>query len=151
MTVCMQDVVLCVKMGEGLVGEAATRGESLCTQQTTGKHIMPAFESVLGIQHARSCLIQPIRFATPCTLLCACRDGCPLQVMWAHTAKGKVTSCVGCLLHVHLMLRLSVKTCLAVSMLISISGAFCAGLTRIRFLHQTFRQAPLLCLATVTA
>lgn len=57
----LQDVVLCVKMGEGLVGEAATRGESLCTQQTTGKQIMPAFESVLGIQHARSCLIQPIR------------------------------------------------------------------------------------------
>ena len=57
----LQDLVLCVKMGEGLVGEAATRGESVCSQQTTGKQIMPAFESVLGIQHARSCLIQPIR------------------------------------------------------------------------------------------
>ena len=57
----MQDLVLCVKMGEGMVGEAATRGEGICTQQTTGKQIMPAFDSVLGIQTARSCLIQPIR------------------------------------------------------------------------------------------
>lgn len=61
----MQDLVLCVKMGEGMVGEAATRGEGICTQHTTGKLIMPAFESVLGIQHARSCLIQPIRYAPP--------------------------------------------------------------------------------------
>ncbi len=57
----VQDVVLCVKMGEGLAGEAATRGESMCCQQTTGQQIMPAFATVLGIQHARSVLIQPIR------------------------------------------------------------------------------------------
>lgn len=61
----MQDLVLCVKMGEGLVGEAATRGEGICTQHTTGRQIMPAFESVLGIQDARSCLIQPIRCSPP--------------------------------------------------------------------------------------
>lgn len=57
------------------MGEAATRGEGICTQHTTGKQIMPAFESVLGIQNARSCLIQPIRCAPPanqpCLLLCA--------------------------------------------------------------------------------
>ena len=58
----VQDLVLCVKMGEGMVGEAATLGEGICTQHTTGKQIMPAFESVLGIQNARSCLIQPIRY-----------------------------------------------------------------------------------------
>ena len=59
--VVQQDVVLCVKMGEGLVGEAATRGESMCCQQVTGSQIMPAFGTVLGIQDVRSVLIQPIR------------------------------------------------------------------------------------------
>ncbi|DBB04290.1 TPA: hypothetical protein ACH3X1_012787 [Trebouxia sp. C0004] len=56
-----KDMVLCVKMGEGLVGQAATRGEGMCCQAVSGRDIMPAFATVLGIQYARSVLIQPIR------------------------------------------------------------------------------------------
>ncbi len=68
MHIVTQDMVLCVKMGEGLVGQAATRGEGMCCQSVSGKDIMPAFASVLGVQHARSVLIQPIRSASPSQL-----------------------------------------------------------------------------------
>ena len=65
----LQDVVLCVKMGEGLVGEACLKGDARCCQQVSGKDIMPACATMLGIQHARSCLIQPIRYTVCCRLL----------------------------------------------------------------------------------
>ena len=35
----------------------------------SGKDIMPACATMLGIQHARSCLIQPIRYTVCCLLL----------------------------------------------------------------------------------
>ncbi|KAA6428464.1 MAG: GAF and PAS PAC sensor-containing adenylate guanylate cyclase [Trebouxia sp. A1-2] len=60
--------VLDNKMGEGLVGQAATQGEGMCCQAVSGKDIMPAFATVLGVQHARSVLIQPIRSAASAQL-----------------------------------------------------------------------------------